>query len=122
MKLSALNPKWGLSPDRSISRSEVATFVEECVKKLCEVHSPRIVCLKMQLAFHTRCTNREDIIESQTNRFLDQLIPVEKELLKVELTKGNEEEIDQIYKQIVVYITLRAGLGNPLDQLVRGIS
>lgn len=44
-------------------------------------------------------------------RLKERLAPLEEEILKVDNVQ--EEDADKLYKKIVFFITLQAGLGNP---------
>lgn len=116
--MASLDPKWGLAPERSMSRAEVTRFVQYCGEKLSDSKSLSIICLKIQLYFNTTFNGRKIIICQARNRQEHHLGPLEEDL-KFALYDTDDVKLTNLYSKIICYITLKAGLGNPMIQAVR---
>jgi len=111
IRLMVLNPEHGFISDRPLGKDDVQLLVDVCVKKLSEAHSPSLATIQMQVYFDTNFGSRHDIInENRTNIQLHTSNLI-KEI--IETYANTKEDLEKLYKKIVVVTVTNSGLGNP---------
>lgn len=114
MKLLLLDPKWNIALDNEdINRIDLQKLVKYALEKLMEEDMPSMVALKMQMYFTCSFDTSQNIILRHRENVKAKLNPLEHEILG--FTGDGEEEKEKLFKQIVYYLTLYFGLGDPTD-------
>ena len=107
-----VDPNWKISLETSdINRHDVQAFVKFAVGNLSDAFHPSVVALKLQFMFATCFSSPAIVIKNHRDGLLEKLRPLETEI--VEASSMNHEDLQRTFKQMVCYLTLRHGLGNP---------
>jgi len=111
IRLMVLNPEHGFISDRPLTEDDVQLLVDVCVRKLSQVHSPSLATIQMQVYFDTNFGSRHDIInENRTNIQLHTSNLI-KEI--IETYANTKDDLEKLYRKIVVVTVTSSGLGNP---------
>jgi hypothetical protein len=106
-----LNPEHGFISDRPLARDDVKLLVDVCVKKLSEKYSPSLATIQMQVYFDTNFASRHDIISENRASIKLRTTPFVKEI--IETHAKTKEDLEKLYRKIVVTTVISSGLGNP---------
>jgi hypothetical protein len=106
-----LNPEHGFISDRPLSRDDVQLLVDVCVQKLSEAHSPSLATIQMQVYFDTNFGSRHDIINENRANIQLHTSNLIKEI--IETYANTKEDLEKLYRKIVVVTVTSSGLGNP---------
>nr|CAD7459279.1 unnamed protein product [Timema tahoe] len=113
IKLMFLNPQHGFISDRPLSREDVQKLIQLCVEKLSEKNSSSLATIKMQVYFDTNSAPREEIISKNCEAIKTSTAPLIKEI--IETTAKTKEDLEKLYRKIVVAVIISSGLGNPTN-------
>ncbi|KAJ4445803.1 hypothetical protein ANN_12488 [Periplaneta americana] len=111
IKLMVLNPEHGFISDRPLVRDDVQRLVDVCVQKLSEEHSVPLATIQMQVYFDTNFAPRQDIINENRANIKLRTAPLIKEI--IETNTKTKEDLDKLYRKMVVTTIMSSGLGNP---------
>ncbi|XP_069694872.1 cilia- and flagella-associated protein 206 [Periplaneta americana] len=106
-----LNPEHGFISDRPLVRDDVQRLVDVCVQKLSEEHSVPLATIQMQVYFDTNFAPRQDIINENRANIKLRTAPLIKEI--IETNTKTKEDLDKLYRKMVVTTIMSSGLGNP---------
>lgn len=117
MKLLQLDPKWDLTTERA-TRAIIQKVIKYSVETLKYELNPGLVVLKMQVCFTTTFLPADEAIKKNRDNLRARLKPLEQEILKIR-NISVEHEYMRFYRNVVYYVTLASGLGNPAMQAVK---
>jgi hypothetical protein len=106
-----LNPEHGIISDRPLAREDVQLLVDMCVQKLSEEYSPSLAMIQMQVYFDNNFAPRHDMISENRANIKLQITPLVKEI--IETYAKTKEDLDKMYRKLVVTTVISSGLGNP---------
>lgn len=106
-----LNPEHGFISDRPLTKDDVQLLVDVCVKKLSQAHSPSLATIQMQVYFDTNFGSRRDIINENRTNIQLHISNLIKEI--IETYANTKEDLEKLYRKIVVVTVTSSGLGNP---------
>lgn len=121
MKLLQLDPQWEISETEKANRAVIQKVVKYSVETLKHEFDPGLIVMKMQVFFASSFLPSEKIIENNRSGLRARLKPLEHEILKARNILNYEHEYTKFYRNVVYYITLLSGLGNPAIQSVISI-
>lgn len=110
-----LDPKWGITSDFATSRENVGRFITFVISQLEDKNDPKLITLQMQFYFTCNLENIKNEVKRSRMGILERLVRLKNEIFRM---NNPENEIDNLIKLIVYYITLVSGLGNPLKDEV----
>ncbi|XP_033608369.1 cilia- and flagella-associated protein 206 [Cryptotermes secundus] len=116
IKLMVLNPEHGFISDRPLARDDVQLLVDVCVQKLSEECSPSLATIQMQVYFDTNFATRHDIINENRANIKLRTMPLIKEI--IETHAKTKEDLEKLYRKIVVTTATSSGLGNPTNSSI----
>lgn len=116
VKLLQLDPQFDITTDKT-TRAMIQNIVKYCVDTLKHELNPGLIVLKMQVYFSTAFMPSDEVITNNRENLSLRLKPLQHEILKVR-SINSEHEYMKFYKNVVYYVTLLSGLGNPAVQPV----
>lgn len=118
VKLLQLDPQWEIAETEKANRAVIQKVVKHSVETLKQEFDPGLVVMKMQVYFASSFLPSDEIIENNRSGLRVRLKPLEQEILKARNITNYEYEYSKFYRNVVYYITLLSGLGNPAIQSV----
>lgn len=116
VKLLQLAPEWDITAEKA-NRAMIQKVVKYCVETLKHEFNPGLVVLKMQVYFNSAFSLSDEAIENNRTNLYERLTPLANEILKIR-SISTEHEYMKFYRNVVYYVTLFSGLGNPAMQPV----
>lgn len=111
MKLLQLDPQWDITAEKA-NRAMIQKVVKHSVETLKHEFNPGLVVLKMQVNFDTTFLPANEAMAANRENLHTRLKPLEQEILKIR-NISTEHEFMKFYRNVVYYVTLLSGLGNP---------
>lgn len=96
----------------------IQKVVKHCVETLKYELNPGLIVLKIQSYFALSFLPPDEITENNRNGLRARLKPLEQEVLKARNVCFVEHDYMKFYRNVVYYVTLLSGLGNPTVQPV----
>ncbi|XP_053566495.1 cilia- and flagella-associated protein 206 isoform X2 [Bombina bombina] len=113
VKAIVLDQRNGFNVDRTLTKNDVQKLIKLCVDRLMDPRSPSLETIKMQVYFDMNYTNRGEFLEEHHRVLESRLAPVCREI--TDSRARTAEELESLYRKIVIYVLLRSGLGSPTD-------
>lgn len=109
-----LDPNWGITDDFMTSRENVAKFVAFTISQLESKNDPKLSTLEMQFYFTCNLDNMNNVVKRNREYLSDQLAPLMNKICQIN-NPNSEDEIEDLTKMVIYYVTLISGLGNPQE-------
>ncbi|NXC20100.1 CF206 protein, partial [Corythaeola cristata] len=92
-----------------------------CVTRLLDTTNPSLSTIRMQVYFDMNYANRAELLSEQHRVLEGRLAPVVRDI--TDSRPRGQEEMESVYRKIVIYVLLSSGLGSPTDiQVVREVT
>ncbi|XP_067006807.2 cilia- and flagella-associated protein 206 [Anabrus simplex] len=111
-----LNPEHGFISDRPLKQDDLFYLVKVCVDKLCETDSPSLETIRLQVYFDSHCKAKGDLVVERHNEIKIRTAPLRKEIM--DSTVKSRDDLEKLYRKIVVVSIMTSGLGNPTSASV----
>ncbi|NXH47394.1 CF206 protein, partial [Dicaeum eximium] len=113
VKAVVLDPRNDFSMDQILTENDVQDLVQLCVTRLLDTTNPSLSTIKMQVYFDMNYANRDELLSEQERVLEGKLAPVGRAI--TESNPRVQEEMENVYQEIVTYMLQRPGLGSPTD-------
>lgn len=115
-----LDPNWQITDDFVTSRENVAKFVAFVIRELENKNDAKLITLEMQFYFTCNLENMNNVVKKNRSDILHRLVRLKDEICRAS-NPESEDDIENLTKLIIFYITLVSGLGNPMETEVTKI-
>ncbi|NWH87974.1 CF206 protein, partial [Aegithalos caudatus] len=113
VKAVVLDPRNDFNMDQILTENEIQDLIQLCVTRLLDTTNPSLSTIKMQVYFDMNYANRDELLSEQERVLEGKLAPVVRAI--TESGPHAQEEMENVYQNIVTYVLLRSGLGSPTD-------
>ncbi|XP_041268316.1 cilia- and flagella-associated protein 206 [Onychostruthus taczanowskii] len=113
VKAVVLDPRNDFNMDRILTENDMQDLIQLCVTRLLDTTNPSLSTIKMQVYFDMNYANRDELLSEQERVLEGKLAPVVRAI--TESGPRAQEEVENVYQNIVTYVLLRSGLGSPTD-------
>ncbi|NXB93360.1 CF206 protein, partial [Vidua chalybeata] len=113
VKAVVLDPRNDFNMDRILTENDMQDLIQLCVARLLDTTNPSLSTIKMQVYFDMNYANRDELLSEQERVLEGKLAPVVRAI--TESGPRVQEEMENVYQKVVIYVLLRSGLGSPTD-------
>ncbi|NXW69445.1 CF206 protein, partial [Hirundo rustica] len=113
VKAVVLDPRNDFNMDRILTENDIQDLIQLCVTRLLDTTNPSLSTIKMQVYFDINYANRDELLSEQERVLEGKLAPVVGAI--TESGPHAQEEMENVYQNIITYVLLRSGLGSPTD-------
>ncbi|NWI96605.1 CF206 protein, partial [Pitta sordida] len=113
VKAVVLHPRNYFSMGQILGEKDMQDLIQLCVTRLLDTTNPSLSTIKMQVYFDMNYANRAELLREQQHVLEGKLAPVVRDI--TDSCPCVQEEMEQVYQKIVIYVLLRSGLGSPTD-------
>ncbi|NXT09335.1 CF206 protein, partial [Prunella fulvescens] len=113
VKAVVLDPRNDFSMDRTLTENDMQNLIQLCVTRLLDTTNPSLSTIKMQVYFDMNYANRDELLSEQERVLEGKLARVVRAI--TDSGPRAQEEVENLYQNIVTYVLLRSGLGSPTD-------
>ncbi|XP_054262893.1 cilia- and flagella-associated protein 206-like isoform X2 [Macrosteles quadrilineatus] len=110
MKITIQNPEYDFGSDM-MTRPQIQQLVATCVAKMTDRVGSSSRTIEMQVYFSSNYTTRDEIVVDHRHNVLSRTEPLIAEIKDTGLVTG--DDLKNLYRKLVIAITLLSGLGNP---------
>uniref|UniRef100_A0A1B6LUU9 Cilia- and flagella-associated protein 206 n=1 Tax=Graphocephala atropunctata TaxID=36148 RepID=A0A1B6LUU9_9HEMI len=110
MKITMQNPEYEFGADM-LTRGQIQQLITTCVSKLTDSLGSSSRTIEMQVYFSSHYARREEIMMEHRRTVMSRTEPLIAEIKEAVI--GSNDEMRNLYRKMVVVITLLSGLGNP---------
>ena len=115
VKAVVLDPENQFNVNRPLTRSDVQRLIQTCVTRLTERESARLETIQLQVYFDMNYTPRDNFLSEHHRLQHQKLQNLHRDIM--DTRARSREELDSLYRKIVMFMLLRsgAGMGSPND-------
>ena len=113
VKAVVLDPDNQFNVNRPLTRTDVQRLIETCVSRLTERDSARLETIQLQVYFDMNYTPRDNFLSEHHRLQGQKLQNLHREVM--DTRARTREELDSVYRKIVMFILLHSGMGSPTD-------
>lgn len=107
-----MDPNWGISKDVLQIRKDLQAFFEHVLDQLSQCNNPEIIACKVQFYFENNFNLVENLPEINRQELMKKIRSLRLLILE------NSNDSPKLISNIVTYIILASGLGNPMKRKV----
>ena len=113
VKAVVLDPENEFNVNRPLTRTDVQRLIQTCVTRLTEPESARLETIQLQVYFDMNYTPRENFLAEHHRLQHQKLNNLHREIM--DTRARTREELDSLYRKIVMFVLLHSGIGSPND-------
>ena len=115
VKAVVLDPENQFNVNRPLTRTDVQRLIQTCVTRLTERESSRLETIQLQVYFDMNYTPRDNFLSEHRRLQHQKLQNLHRDIM--DTRARSREELDSLYRKIVMFVLLRsgAGMGPPND-------
>ncbi|KAI6657656.1 hypothetical protein LOD99_399 [Oopsacas minuta] len=113
VKSVVLDPDNQFNVNKPLTRTDVQRLIQTCVTRLTEQDSARLETIQLQVYFDMNYTPRDNFLSEHHRLQHQKLQNLHREIM--DTRARTREELDSLYRKIVMFVLLNSGIGSPND-------